>query len=620
MGTRAMTTAAAGLLAAAPWLVLLPLDGAAAILAFAGALAAACHGAGWVVARIGGERTLHPLLAIQLGLATLVALAGLASALGVFTLAGQTIVLYGLVAVHTAAVVLDRERLGAWVRSTERGWLAPALLLGALGVLHVLGAAGDLGARPFDDDGHVLAQLQRLRETGTLADPVGYPRTAQLGGQLAIAALASLAGDVHLMRLGEAFGFVAAIALVCARIAPRDRSSTLWALLVVIAAAALAFAPTDPATCWTAVGQIGALFALVSDRIRREDDRVRSLVPIGLIAGALIALRLELAPLAALALVAAWSDRGASRRAHARRLAAVAGIALAVVVPYALVRANAWATVPDAARALIAPSTRPWIGRIGLAAAIALATLPLAALVRRDRAVRGLIGASCLTVAGIASQLTGTLPYAARFLWPVAIAVGSILVIEIARRRRLTAAALIVVVGLFVLVHEGREATGRRRWTRRYIDLAMNIEYLRHARDPEPIAGVYDALLRQIPRGATVAVWVARPERLSYAGPARIVDVRTPRIAKLRTHRWTAHESRIERLLGAVGADFLLLEADDRQQARIRADLTYRLACSRPLPGCADDLEVIARHHRVVAEQGGVQLIRIERPVAGGTK
>lgn len=619
MGSRAIAAALVGALAFAPWLVLLPLGGAAAVLASAIALVAACHGAGQLVAWLSGLHrnagrlpacSLEPLLAIQLGLAAMIGLAGLASALHLFTLAGQIIVVYGFAAVHTAVVVLGRAGLRDAPRTWLRPWLVPCLLLGAIAVLHVLGAAGDLGARPFDDDGHVLAQLQRLRETGTLGDPIGYPRTSQLGGQLAFDALACLAGDIHLARAAEALAFALAIALVCARIGPRALAGAIWALLVVVAASALAFVPADAATCWTAVGLVIALHALVTDRLRDGDHRLRSLVPLGVVAGALITLRFELAPMAAIAGIAVWSGADHAR-ARLHRFAVIAAVVLAVVAPYAAIRALAWSEVPAAARGLIAAPAGALGPRLAIAAATLVAALPLVALARRDLPARGLAIGACLAIAGMVGQLTGARPYAIRFLWPLALAIGLIAIIEIARRSRLTTAALVGTLVLAVLVYEGRDAAGRVRWTRRYLDLATHIEYLRHARERPPASGDYEALLRRVPPGATVAAWVARPEQLDYAGPRRLVDLRTPRIARLRSHRWDAHASRIEKLLGLLHADYLLVEADDRRAARSRADLTYRLACGQPLPGCADDLESIALRHPVIAERAGIQLVQL---------
>src|SRR5205085_6491534 len=107
----------------------------------------------------------------------LIAVAGVALAFGVFTLPVQLTILCTFAGAHTAMIIARWHELP---QLSIGPWLAAALLLAALGAVHVLGAAGDLGARPFDDDGHVLAQLQRLRDTGELADAIGYARRAQL--------------------------------------------------------------------------------------------------------------------------------------------------------------------------------------------------------------------------------------------------------------------------------------------------------------------------------------------------------------------------------------------------------------------------------------------------------
>ena len=589
----AAASLALGVAAVAPWLAMLPVGGAAGVLASVLALIAAMHGAGLALALAAGRPAVHPLLAIQWGLATLVGLLGIAIALGAGGLATQAALVYGFAGVHTALLARRftayRARL-AGARASVRSWLAPAALLAGIAVLHVLGPAGDLGARPFDDDGHVLAQLQRLRDSGGLGDPIGYARSAQLGGQLAIEALATLGGDVYLVRLAEGLAFVLALGLVLARLrraGEADATSGLWGLVLVLAGAAFTYTRADPATCWTAVGLVLALGATL-------EDHDAAPLPIGVTAGALIALRFELAPVAAAALVAAWWPH---RRAHRRTAVLIAGV-LAVVAPYAAARIAAWSSVPAAALALVEPVRGPLGARLAIAAGVGVACAPLIAAAWRERGLRWLAIGAALALAGIAGGLTGDRPYAASFLWPLAIAGALVLAIRIARHRKITSAALLVSLVAAVLIYEGRTATGRRRWTRRYLDLAAHVEYLRHAGDPAPVGGGYAALLHGVPAGAVVAAWVARPERLDYGAGYRIVDLRTPRTAWLREVRPWPHPSSLEALLARVGADYLLVEADDRRRQRAAA-----------WPARIDDLEALALRGPAIAEAGGVRLI-----------
>lgn len=579
-----MTAVVAAIAALAPWLVLAPLSGAAAVAAHAVLVIAACHGAGLAVAAAAGRRDVHPALAAVWGLAAIVGVLGLALAAGRCTLAVQAIVVYGCAAGHTAVVALRspevRARLAA-VGPDWGAWLVPAAALVVLGAVHALGAAGDLATRPFDDDGHVLGQLARLRDTGALADAFGYPRRAQLGGQLVLAAVGSLGGDVALARLLEGLALPLALALACARIQLTDAGAGLWALLLVVAAFAYAFVAPDPAACWTAVALIVALHVTLADDA--------GWLPLGLVAGALATLRLELAPLAVVAL------------ALGRRWRAVA-VAAAVVAPYAFARWSAWSDVPASVRSLVSAGL-PWAGVLAWAA-LAAGVVWFA----RRRVATGwwLAPAGVLVLAALPVCGTGM-----RFAWPLVFGAALVATAELARARRLTTAGLVVALLLCAAIFEGRTTSGRVRWVRRAIDAAENIAWLRHA---APAAPSYTALLRAVPPGARVATWVGRPERLPYAAGWDFVDLRTPRIARLRVHRWTTHPARLAQLVAATGADYLLLERDDARARRIHRDLTHRLACAAPhgtIPACADDLESLALAHPVVAELGGLVLLRL---------
>ena len=179
---------------ALPWLTLLPLTGAAGVLALAAALIAALHGAGLAVARLGGDDDAPPALVIQWGIAAVIAASGAATLLGLGTLAAHAALVFGLAAVHTGALA---TRFTRYVRRVDdvlaepRAWLGPAIVLGALGALAVLGAAGEPLARPFDDDGHVPAQLHRLLTTGALASGSTYTRPSISGTFLIPSSIAS---------------------------------------------------------------------------------------------------------------------------------------------------------------------------------------------------------------------------------------------------------------------------------------------------------------------------------------------------------------------------------------------------------------------------------------------
>ena len=97
MDPAVIARALVGLAIALPWGTLLPLRGAAAVLAHAITLVAAFHGAGVVVARIAGQRLVAPLLVVQWGIAALIGLSGLAIAVHAGTLASHAILVLSLI-------------------------------------------------------------------------------------------------------------------------------------------------------------------------------------------------------------------------------------------------------------------------------------------------------------------------------------------------------------------------------------------------------------------------------------------------------------------------------------------------------------------------------------------
>jgi hypothetical protein len=392
--------------------------------------------------------------------------------------------------------------------------------------------------------------------------------------------------------------------------AGRGAGAALWRMLVVIAASALALAPLDAHPSWTAAGLALALYVTVS-----ELDPAPPL-PVALLAGALVVLRFELVPLAVAGVwVAWWRDRGNHRRTAVLLL----GVA-AVLLPFAIARATAWSHVSPAAQALVRVPHGSWLVRVALALAIAIPSAFILQLaVPASRALRWVGIATACALGGVATGATGAGAYSLRFAWPIGLAFALLAIIEITRTRHphparrapdeslaSGPAALIAVLLLCVLLYEGREAPGRLHWSRRLSSAASAIEQLQRppAEPPDP----YRALLASVPRGATVAVWVGEPERLDYAR-FRIVDLRTPAGARLRTFRWEDHRSRLEALVAQVRAAYLLVEADDAHALRTQTDLLYRLACGAPSPICDDGLDAIARHHPVIAERAGVRLV-----------
>jgi len=596
---------ASGAVAAAmvlPWLTLLPVHGVVAVVGQAIALTAAFHGAGLVIARLAGARAAAPWLVLQWGLAALVGLSGIAIAIGAGTLAVHSALVFGFAAVHTAWVGHRFEHHARRVAGTlgdAASWGIPAVLLVAIGALAMFGAVGDPPPWPFDDEAHVLAQVRRVLDTGALADPIGYPRSVQLGAQVALAAIASGAGEAG-AALVEPLALVLGLGLAIAQRRTRERSAALWAGVLLVAASALALAPTDPLPCWTAVGLCVALYTMLGDA-----DPPPAL-PLALTAGALIALRYELAPIAATAVITAWWRK---RDDHHCTAILIGGV-FVVGFPFLVARMIAWRSVPAIAHAALAgPPPPALVLRVALAIAIAAPAAGVLHLVLPDsRAMRSAAIATATAIGAIVAHVTSAGTYPLRLAWPIAIAFVVTLVIELARTRASGAAAMIAALVLCLVVQEGREAPGPLRWSRRMAAAATAIEAIE--RPPAAPAAPYGELLARVPRGATVAIWVTAPDRIDYADH-RIVDLRTPSGARLRRQP-TSHQA-IDALLIQLSAQFLMIEPDDPGARRRRTSLLYRWWCAAPAAPCADDLEALVLEHPAIARQGSVTLVDLRR-------
>ncbi|HTR49101.1 MAG TPA: hypothetical protein VMJ10_00260 [Kofleriaceae bacterium] len=601
LGARTLTV----LVIVAPWLVWLPnVQGTLAVAVLGAiALAGAFHGWGRLVARL-ARCELGAALAIWWGIAAVLALSGLGIALHVYD--PRALVIGGAVA-HAIEVALAfdgtaraLEQALRWER--VRYWIVPFGLVVVLGGLRAVGAAGSVGARPFDDDGHVIAQVKRLLDTGALADPIGYAREAQLGGHAVLAGLVGAFGDARSAHAVDALAFVLVLVLALAELRPRDAASATWSSLLVIGMSATIIHWPDFTPQWLAVGLLLALYVTT--------DRARGALGVGLLAGGACVLRDELVPVACVLLAYAWWRERAPWHVDRARVLALVVTAAAVVVPYVLARHAAWASVDRSARALVEPAHAGFIARLALFVVVAAASLPLLWLPWRELGGTRLrwfgVAAAC-GFATIAIAPATERPIAAHYVWAIALAGFDVLAIEAASRRELVRVAFVAAALACVLVGESRSSTVHQAFWLRYYDLLHDIAYLRAAA-PEPPA--YD-VLAVVPPGETVAVWVSRPELLDYARN-RIVDLRTRRTARLRVPG--PYDRRLEELVAATRARWLVLETDDAYVQRANDNSIYELACARDRELCADSLEALAYRHRVVAEHDGVKLIALREP------
>ncbi len=587
----------------APWLVWAPMVRSPAAIIVLGAIAivAACHGWGRLVARA-ARCEADAALSIQWGIAAVVALAGVMIALHVYD--ARLLVIAGATA-HSADLAMRFGALGAaWEqpRRSFRYWAIPAALVAMLALVHVLAAAGQGGTRAFDDDANVVAQVQRLAQTGGLGDAIGFPRMAQLGGHEALSGLVTAFADVGAMRVVDlGIGFTLFLVLAIARIKPRDAGSAIWALLLVIAASAYRIPWHDPAPLWIPAGLIAALVFTVEDSPRT----LRAAIPIALLAGSLSALRNELAPIAATFLLIEWWAGRRPWRDDVPRVAVLAS-ALAIVVPYAIARANAWHAVDPSVRALIGGKHASMLVALPLAAAIAVAVLPLLALLTRElesAPARWIAWAGSVGVAAVAAGLVGERPYSVRFLWPLALATVAVIVVGVVRRGGLLKVAIVLGLLACVVLRDDAPVFRRAEWSYRYYLTMFDVEYARHAAAE---GGGYDRAFAAIPAGATVAVWVDRPELLDH-GRFHIADLRTPRIAPLRD----ATDERFDRVVAASDAQWLVVEPDNALRRRGDASSLYRLACPTLTEGCADRLEAYLVRGPIVTRADGIAVISL---------
>lgn len=599
-----MGTAVIAAAIVAPWLVWLPIvraPGTIVVLA-AVAIVGALHGWGRLVARA-ANLELGAMVAIYWGIAACIAISGVMIAMHAYD--ARLLVLAGAVA-HAGDLALRfRDARTGVERALRSGvvryWVIPVALIAVLAVVHVLASAGEASQRPFDDEANVTLQVERLAQTGTLDDALGFPRTAQLGGHVALSALVTPFADAGALRVVDlGIGFVLVLALACAWVRPRDPRSAIWATLIVVVASAFRIPWHDPAPLWIPAGLIAALVGTVEGSPRTT----RSAIPIALIAGALGALRHELAPIAATFVIVEWWRGRRPLREDVVRLAVLAG-ALAVAAPYAVARTLAWTHVDAAAGALVAQRHGSELAALGLAIAIAAAVVPVLLLAVRelDASARWFAWAGAIGLAAVASGAIGQRPYAYRFLWPVIVAGLVVVAAAVARREGLLKIAMVVAFLACMVVRDDAAAFGRTAWAQRYYLLMLDAEYARHA---APTGGGYDRVMAAIPAGDTVAVWVARPELLDLARN-HIVDLRTPRIAALRD----ANDDRFDRVVTGSRARWLVVERDDYLRRRDNASFLYRLACPRLTAACADRLEAYVVRGPRVASAGGVDVIAL---------
>lgn len=589
----------------APWLAFLqPVHLLGRALLVMLLLAASFRGWGCGLAAL-IRRPVEPALSVAWGIGVVAAFLGGSIAASLH--AEIPILVIGVV-LHDVFTIVRFQAASSCVEAALRSeamrwWIAPALLILAIGGLHVLGAAGGGTLRPFDDDGHVLAQVRRLLDTGTLADPIGYARATQLGAGIAFDALGAVFGDLAFVRVVDALGFVLVLVLVSRAIGVRDAMTSLWASVVVVTLGFFAVPWLDPSPLWLPI----ALALALAQTVDGSAAEPATLMPAGLVAGALIALRLEWAPFAVVIAAAAWRPREYPRPRLLRAGVLVAATLL-VVIPYVLVRITAWSRTTRAVFALVVPAQHSRLVTVVGSLAILAAAVPLTALVTAhgpSRIVRWCAVAAVASAGCVLGRLTAIAPYYDRYLWPIFIATALVLVIE--GTRSASALALVLATAAVLLGYDARFAHGHQRLRVHYGDLVTSLAYVRGAMTPPATDPDYERLLALAPQ-APLAVWVVRPERLDYKRHA-IIDLRVPRISRERARPWQPEKADgVIRVLRAAKLHYLLIEDDGAAQRYADENPVAAVMCG---DHCVDPLERMLSSQRLLGSAGATRLYEL---------
>ncbi|MGE0869048.1 MAG: hypothetical protein AB7P03_10805 [Kofleriaceae bacterium] len=559
--------ATAALAGAAPVVALIIASRSPAIAIGFGTLAVlgTLHGLGRIVQRIG--RDADPPLALVLGwgLAAWIAVAGPLLAVGWYgPHARWMIAAVGCVAGGAWMVREAPSRFTTIVR--ERPTLGQAAVAGlviGLGALYVLAAAGRADAPFVDGELGMLDQLRRLEDTGALADPIGFPRVAGLGGHVTATALATLLGDLrtaHVVDRGVCF------AIALGTIAPVVRSPRLQlaAIVVPILASSAPELVDDLAPSWLIISLLLTVLSTLG-RAQHTSSRCLLLVAIG-VAGALATVRhagLVFAAVLAYAIIRQWPQPRPSTRV-------VVATLVAIIMPYAVSATLAWFTGP--ADLVLAGAVAPraiWV--VGWLVGGALLTHLVHVATRVDnplelaaaRPIRMVViaAAAAVAAAGVtpsAVAIEMAIPFVATVaVILVAIAFAPALDDDhgAAIRDPLPPATAVLVIALTcAALTMGRYRSPARAipmtWPTRLSELISDVQ----ASDQIPVVtatGVardHAAALAAVPDGARVGTWTDRGDLVPH-DRIEVIDLRTGPAQRCNTRATVALTPRCEALI-----------------------------------------------------------------------
>jgi len=298
---------------------------------------------GWgaIVTRVARTDDPDAGLGAALGAAGYLAIAGVLIAAGVLT---RPVVL-GLIGVGFAGFAWREVTAprAVWHRVRDgidfvRGSPALGVLIGVLGLVacvRIVGAVAALDRNPWDDDIAYTPFVKRLLDTGDLVEPFSFRRLGAYGGQTALLALGAARGtlaNVHLIDKGLGL-LVALLAMV--GYARERRTQPVWLGLVALVLVVLPDTAINTASYWTGVAAFLALYR----------SAVRARWPlVGLVAAATCTLRQNFLAVVAVFVASVLISRlvtlagtmplADAWRRERRAWAWVAGVALAVIVPW----------------------------------------------------------------------------------------------------------------------------------------------------------------------------------------------------------------------------------------------------------------------------------------------
>jgi hypothetical protein len=251
-------------------LVWVPESAHLAILWVSLAIVAAFHGYGRLAAALVDDEDAPVGLVTAWGVAVVVAIAGVLVAAGIYGLAARVALLTAGCVLGAAWLSTNALRLASAARGhVTPGTSAVAVVVGGIMIVQILAAAGHSLSPFLDVETSYLAQLRRVDDTGGLGDAVGFPRTAGLGGQIALAALIGPLDATASHLIDEGILFVIAIAAASSAIRATGFARGLGFAGLTIALVVVPEYSHDMAPYWSLI----VLFVGTASTLERADRR-----------------------------------------------------------------------------------------------------------------------------------------------------------------------------------------------------------------------------------------------------------------------------------------------------------------------------------------------------------